>query len=189
MSNLARRLLIFAEPLRVFAADNTNWWSDLSPKQQQHYLAGHPNSKLSIIPPRMGSAAIPQGQMRRFHVTDPSDVASVKSEGLTMRHAKGYEGPKAIYSWTNAKDAEQYAGGSGAIVEFHHEPKNYDAHPFATTTEVPTGNIIGIHLPWHHKYHDVKERNIPFKNVERAKNAYPELYQQLKAERDEAPNQ
>jgi hypothetical protein len=190
MNNLQRRLHGVRSRVLVFA--NANWWSDLSPKQQQQYLTTHPNSKLSIIPPPPGTAPIPAGQMRRFHVTDPTDVASVKQVGLTMQHAKGIEGPRAIYSWTNAKDAKQYAGGSGAIVEFHHDPKNYDAHPYATTTEVAPDNIIGIHLPWHHNYHYVKQHNVPFKNVERARNAgenYAKLYQQLLAEREENPSQ
>lgn len=139
----------------------------------------------SSVPPEMGESPIPHGMMRRFHVTkDEESAKDIEKNGLTISHAKGIEGPRAIYSWPDAKSAKDYSHGHGPVIEFHHHPKHYEAHPYATHAEVPASHIVAIHHPWHEHYRYIKEHKVPMKNVERVKDDpyYSKAYNQLKAE-------
>lgn len=104
------------------------------------------------LPP--GTAPIPRGMVRRFHVSPAENIPTIEREGLTMEHAKGIEGPLAIYSWTTVKDAVEYGGlgRQACIVEFWDDPRHYDANPVATTTDVPPSRIVAIHQGWHEFY-------------------------------------
>jgi hypothetical protein len=120
----------------------------------------------SKVPKEPGLTPIPKGSMRRFHVTHPKNVES-------------------IYSWPDKEGAKQYAGGHGVIVEFHHDPKHYNAHPYATHEPVHPSHIVAIHHPWHEQYRYIKENKVPMKNVEKLKDDphYKESYTQLKHEK------
>src|SRR4051812_4851209 len=83
--------------------------------------------------------AIPDGMVRRFHVTDPKNIDSIRRFGLSSRYAKG---SLSVYSWPSYEQAESYTDGSKAIVEFFHDPANYENHPYATYKRVPPENII-----------------------------------------------
>lgn len=133
-----------------------------------------------------GSLPIPEGRIRRFHVTHPKNVSDIAKHGISMEHAKGIEGPKAIYSWNNFKDAQDYAGNHGSIIEFHHDPKSYQDHPYATRAPINSTDILAIHQPWHHHYHYVKDNNIPIENVKRVADdpEYKPVYEQLLKEQN-----
>jgi len=108
------------------------------------------------IPPEPNAQTIPSGTIRRFHVTNPENIESIRSNGLQMKNAKGIEGPRAIYSWKTWDAAREYAGGDDyAIVEFYHPKDAYNSHPYATHLEVPPENILGIHERWHELYREM----------------------------------
>ena len=77
-----------------------------------------------------GESPIPEGTVRRFHVTgaDPEDI---KSKGILQSSARGIEGPKAIYSFDNWKHAREYGGDKSPVVEFWDHPESYNDHPQA----------------------------------------------------------
>ncbi len=125
-------------------------------------------------PSKPGTKPIPEGHMRRFHVTPTKNIPSIRKHGLTMDHAQGTEGPRAIYSHTSFKDAQQYGSGEHAsIVEFHHHPDHYKAHPYATTEHVKPEHILAIHHHWHEVYHMAKDENVPIERMRKLKNHGP----------------
>lgn len=93
---------------------------------------------------------MPEGAIRRFHVTSASRLPGIIEHGLTMENARGIEGPRGIYSWATFMDADSYgAGPEKAVIEFHDDPLNYRWHPYASTKDVSPVNILAVHLPWH----------------------------------------
>lgn len=107
------------------------------------------------VPPVPGSQTIPDGKVRRFHVTS-ANPADISKSGLLMDKAKGIEGPKAIYSWASYEEAKRYAGDS-PIVEFWDDASKYQNSPNARTGDVGASQIIAIHEPWHEEYRYLKE--------------------------------
>lgn len=105
--------------------------------------------KAEKLPPEPDTAPIPEGMVRRFHVTSDKNVDAIKREGLLMSKARGIEGPRAIYSWPDYRNAKNYGGPQGTIVEFWTDPRDFEANPYATYNEVKPEQIIAIHEPWH----------------------------------------
>lgn len=100
------------------------------------------------------SAPIPDGMVRRFHVTN-ADPSVIAREGLKYEHAKGIEGPRAIYSFDNLKDAQNYAG-SRPIVEFWEDPKTFKDHPQAQLRDVKPEQITTVRYKWHDELDGLK---------------------------------
>ena len=112
------------------------------------------------IPFFIGTSPIPNGMMRRFHVTSSNKENSILHEGLQPMHC--VEGPKGVYSFSKESDAIDYAGGfvgyfsEAIIVEFFDNPKAFKL--FAQIGGyVPPSNIIAIHHPWHELVRDYIE--------------------------------
>lgn len=98
------------------------------------------------LPPLPGTAPIPEGHVRLFHQTQAAHLEGIRSEGIHIRHARGIEGPKAIYA-----DEKGFYGKPGDVptVEFH-VPKEHWKQPFVRTPHVTPDQIVAIHEPWHH---------------------------------------
>ena len=159
----------------------------------KNYILGNipPKPGTGRLPPKPGTGRIPPGMMRRFTVTSEKNLQSISMHGLKMSYARGFEGPKGIYSWTNFNDAESYAGGAGnmhaIIVEFWDDPKHYAAHRFITFVDVPPSHIIAIHEGWHDSYHYIKEhemRNTIMQRLRKLQNdpKYKRVLEQLESE-------
>jgi hypothetical protein len=142
----------------------------------------------SSVPPEMGESPIPEGRMRRFHVTRTSSIPSIKQHGLRVSDSRGLEGPIGTYSHTTPKAAKNYGHGHGSIVEFHDDPEHYRHSPTYTKVDVPPENIVAIHHKWHDTYRYIKEHKFPMSHVEDVANKNPDdekitkAYQQLKSE-------
>ena len=97
------------------------------------------------LPPLPGTAPIPEGHVRLFHQTQAAHLEGIRSEGIHIRHARGIEGPKAIYA-----DEGGFYGKPGDVptVEFH-VPKEHWSRPFVRTPHVTPDQIVAIHEPWH----------------------------------------
>ncbi len=104
----------------------------------------------SAIPPTPESSPVPDGYVRRFHVTNPDNAESIRQGGLRMHRAKGIEGPKAVYGWPTYEQAKRYAGGTGsAIVEYVIPKDQADRNPVASVGDVGPKDILGVHEDWH----------------------------------------
>ena len=146
----------------------------------------------SSVPPEMGESPIPEGRMRRYHVTNTSNVPSIMKHGLRLQDAKAYEGPKGIYSHTKPKDAKNYGHsyeqGHKSIIEFHDDPDHYRHSPTYSKVDVPPENIVATHHRWHDTYRYIKEEKMPMSHVEEVANANKDdenvtkAHEQLKAE-------
>jgi len=96
------------------------------------------------IPPRPGTAPIPEGHTRYYHQTGEEHLPSIREHGLLYSKAKGIEGPKAIWAshepfYGDARDTP--------TVEFHlPEDKGHIATLYH---DVPKENIVAVHEPWH----------------------------------------
>ena len=103
--------------------------------------------QFASIPDRPGTVPIPEGHVRLYHQTGEDNVASILKEGLTYSHAKGIEGPKAIYASETG-----FYGKPGKVptIEFHVPKDQWESGTFVTQ-DVPPENIIAVHLPWHDK--------------------------------------
>lgn len=101
--------------------------------------------EFASIPDKPGTVPIPEGHVRLYHQTGEDNVASILKEGLTYSHAKGIEGPKAIYASETG-----FYGKPGKVptIEFHVPKDQWEAGTFVTH-DVPPENIIAVHLPWH----------------------------------------
>ena len=111
-------------------------------EQIQHVTLPHPP----------GSALIRPGYVRLYHQTDERSLQSIEQHGLTISHAKGIEGPRAIY----ASETGFYGKpGSRPTLEFQ-VPKNKWDDPFVLQ-DVPPENIIAAHYPWHDKARYIEE--------------------------------
>jgi hypothetical protein len=109
------------------------------------------------VPSEPGTTPIPNGMVRRFHVTQASPE-TIRSQGLLQSAARGIEGPKAIYSWSNWKDAKSYSGNHAPIVEFYTDPSKIQGnHQFG---DIPSNQIIAIHEPWHDRFRYCLERGV-----------------------------
>jgi hypothetical protein len=96
------------------------------------------------LPPEPGTAKIPAGHVRLYHQTDEKSAVSIGKHGLKLEHAKGIEGPKAIYA-----DEKGFYGSpaENPTVEFHVPKAEWDP-PFVLRDVTPK-EILGVHLPWH----------------------------------------
>lgn len=97
------------------------------------------------VPAKPGTASIPEGHVRLYHQTDEANLPSITTTGLTMAHAKGIEGPRAIYADEGGFYGEP---GSSPTIEFHVPKENWDK-PFVKQQQVHPLEMVAVHLPWH----------------------------------------
>ena len=113
------------------------------------FLKEEVKTHYSYLPPEPGKSDIPDGHIRLYHRTNSSNMKSIAKHGLSIDHAKGYEGPKAIYA-----DPKGFYGKPGDLndheidVEFH-VPKDKFHGTIVSMDHVPTKNIVAIHQNWH----------------------------------------
>jgi hypothetical protein len=96
------------------------------------------------IPNEPGSTPIKEGYIRLYHQTEEDNLRKIEKEGLLLKHAKGIEGPRAIY----AGESPFYGkSDSRPTLEFQ-VPKKYWDSPFVLRDVTPE-DIIAAHYPWH----------------------------------------
>lgn len=104
------------------------------------------SQRVPNLPPEPGTAPITPGYVRLYHQTDEDSLKQIEQTGLLFAHAKGIEGPRAIY----ASERGFYGKpGSRPTLEFQ-VPANMWDDPFVLQ-DVPPENIIAAHYPWHSK--------------------------------------
>jgi len=104
------------------------------------------NLSPDTVPPPHGTTPIPDGYVRLYHQTTEQNLASIIKQGLNIEHARGIEGPRAVYA-----SREGFYGGpeSRPTLEFM-VPVNKFEDPFVLQ-DVPPDLMIAAHLPWHRK--------------------------------------
>jgi len=114
---------------------------------QRGAIGDFPKAKrMGNLPNEPGTAEVPDGFVRLYHQTSPQAAKSIKHSGLSIEHAKGIEGPRAVY----ASETGFYgAPGSRPTVEFM-VPKDKWDDPFVLQDVAPK-SIAAVHLPWHSK--------------------------------------
>lgn len=99
---------------------------------------------LDTVPRKPGTTPIPTGYIRLYHQTTEENLASIIKHGLNIEHARGIEGPRAVY----ASPTGFYGGPeSRPTLEFM-VPIDKFEDPFVLQ-DVPTDLMIAGHLPWH----------------------------------------
>lgn len=104
------------------------------------------------IPLPPGSTPIPKDHVRLYHQTvGDAALDSIKKDGIKLKNAKGYEGPKGIYS-----DPKGFYGSpeDRHTVEFSVHKDEYEKnkkHLFNPTfqRDIKPSEIIALHRPWH----------------------------------------
>lgn len=99
-----------------------------------------------FLPQAPGTATIPPGHVRLYHQTSEENLNSILNSGLDIAHAKGIEGPRAVYASEHGFYGDPE---TRPTVEFH-VPKENWSDPFVLQ-DVPREAIIAGHLPWHHQ--------------------------------------
>jgi len=105
------------------------------------------------LPAEPGTQEIPDGYVRLYHQTDTDSLDSIAKEGLSIKYAKGIEGPRAIY----AGETPFYGPvETRPTLEFIVPKEQWDA-PFVLQ-DVQPDQIIAAHYPWHRRvrYIDAK---------------------------------
>lgn len=109
-------------------------------------LETHTVPGLGSLPNPPGTTPIPPGTVRLYHQTSEDALKSIVRSGLTLKHARGIEGPYGIYA---SKTGFYGAPGTRPTLEFWvNETKFQD--PFVLE-DVPVEQMIAAHLPWHLK--------------------------------------
>ena len=96
------------------------------------------------LPPKPGTAPIPYGHVRLYHQTSLKNIPSIAKTGIIISHAKGIEGPKAVYATETPFYGEP---GKTPTIEFS-VPKDKFSSPFVLK-DVSPEEFVAVHLPWH----------------------------------------
>ena len=102
------------------------------------------NLSLDTVPPPPGTTPIPDGYVRLYHQTTEENLASIIKHGLNIEHARGIEGPRAVYA---SKTGFYGDPESRPTLEFMVPTDKFD-DPFVLQ-DVPPDLMIAAHLPWH----------------------------------------
>jgi len=101
-------------------------------------------NKGGSVPNEPGSTPIKEGHVRLYHQTDGDNLREIEKHGLLLKHAKGIEGPRAIY----AGETPFYGDATKKpTLEFQVPKKDWDA-PFVLR-DVHPQDFISAHYPWH----------------------------------------
>jgi hypothetical protein len=101
-------------------------------------------AKGGSVPSEPGSTPIKEGHVRLYHQTDGDNLREIEKHGLLLKHAKGIEGPRAIY----AGETPFYGDATKKpTLEFQVPKKDWDA-PFVLR-DVHPQDFISAHYPWH----------------------------------------
>ena len=96
------------------------------------------------VPSEPGSTPIKEGHVRLYHQTDGDNLREIEKHGLLLKHAKGIEGPRAIY----AGETPFYGDATKKpTLEFQVPKEHWDA-PFVLR-DVHPQDFISAHYPWH----------------------------------------
>ena len=101
-------------------------------------------ASLRSVPAEPGTEPIPSGMVRLYHQTDGQSLDKIAKEGLSIKYAKGIEGPKSIYA---GEQPFYGAADSRPTVEFYVPKAQWDA-PFVLQDVAPE-QILAAHYPWH----------------------------------------
>ena len=113
------------------------------------------------VPQAPGQSPIPEDHVRLYHQTSVENIPSIMQGGLMFAHAKGYEGPKAIYA-----DEKGFYGKPGQVptIEFSVHKDRWRYPPFVQG-DVDPKSIIAAHLPWHGTARYIEEDDRLLKDV------------------------
>ena len=126
------------------------------------------------IPAEPGTTPIKEGYVRLYHQTDGDNLRSIEKEGLLLSHARGIEGPRAIY----AGETPFYGSAeSRPTLEFQVPKDQWDA-PFVLRDVTPE-DIIAAHYPWQRHARYIEKNNL-------VKNALDGKYDMLKGDEGKA---
>ena len=102
------------------------------------------SNQVPDLPSEPGSEPIKSGFVRLYHQTSEEALNSIKQNGLQLAHAKGIEGPRAIY----AGETPFYGKATSRPTLEFQVPKTWWDSPFVLHDVTPE-YFIAIHLPWH----------------------------------------
>ena len=101
---------------------------------------------ITQIPAAPGTTPVKPGFVRLYHQTDGDNLRAIEREGLLLQHAKGIEGPRAIYA---GEDPFYGTAESRPTLEFQ-VPQGWWQAPFVLHDVAPD-YFIAAHYPWHKK--------------------------------------
>ena len=136
--------------------------SVLSTFEQRQSAAAQPvatgmpafSQKKMDLPAEPGTQEIPDGYVRLYHQTDTESLDSIAKEGLSIKYAKGIEGPRAIY----AGETPFYGPvETRPTLEFIVPKEQWDA-PFVLQ-DVQPDQIIAAHYPWHRRVRYLEDKD------------------------------
>lgn len=107
---------------------------------------------IEALPPLPGTAPLKPGYVRLYHQTGEKELQSIETTGLTLNHARGIEGPKAIWA-----DEKGFYGDPAKkpTLEFQ-VPKDKWIAPFVMQDVMPE-DFLAVHYPWHYRAHYILE--------------------------------
>lgn len=103
------------------------------------------------LPPKPGTAPIPEGHVRLYHQTVESSLPTIEKEGIKLSKARGIEGPKGIWASKPNKNGEGFYGHpkNEPTVEFSVPEEEWKKSFPALQRDIEPHEIIGVHYPWH----------------------------------------
>jgi 8-oxo-dGTP pyrophosphatase MutT (NUDIX family)/GNAT superfamily N-acetyltransferase len=128
------------------------------------------------VPPRLGTAPIPEDHVRLYHHTWSRNVPSIREHGLLAEmgqgdSGKGYGNEASAGVWAASQHPEPDPQSDRHVIEFHAHPRDIDVngpspgsdihkwnqgdHNVLMRGSVKPENILAIHAPWHTAYHQI----------------------------------
>ena len=107
------------------------------------------------IPAAPGTTPVKEDHVRLYHQTNGDSLREIEKHGLLLKHAKGIEGPRAIYA------GETPFYGNALLrptLEFQ-VPKDQWQPPFVLR-DVKPEDFIAAHYPWHRHARYLEENNM-----------------------------
>lgn len=95
------------------------------------------------LPAEPGTTPIRDGYVRLYHQTNEANLKSIEKTGLLLEHAKGIEGPRAVY----ASETGFYGKPDKVPTLEFQVPKAMWSDPFVLQ-DVGVEDIIAAHYPW-----------------------------------------
>ena len=107
------------------------------------------------IPAAPGTTPIKEGHVRLYHQTDGDNLQEIEKHGLLLKHAKGIEGPRAIY----AGETPFYGKATHTPTLEFQVPKDQWQPPFVLR-DVKPEDFIAAHYPWHRHARYLEKNNM-----------------------------
>lgn len=115
------------------------------------------------IPPERGTSKLKQGYVRVYHQTSPENIESIRRTGLLVEKSR----PSSESRGVSVADTPFYGNNPNLVTIELQIPAGIRAQSqgLALQQDIPAGDILAIHEPWHEKVRYIQKNPVTLKEV------------------------